>query len=54
MKVLGCILLIVAFSAVNHGGGWTFTLLLMVVSGIVCIFPQVLKYIFEDTTGERK
>jgi len=54
MKFIGILLLVVAFCAINHGGGVTFTLILMILGGFACLFPGLLRYIFEENVGERK
>jgi hypothetical protein len=54
MKVLGIILVVVAFCAIDTGGGITFGLIAMIVGGLLCIFPQLLQYLFEGNAGERK
>jgi hypothetical protein len=54
MKYIGCLLVLVSLSAINHGGGVTWGLIAMIIVGVVMVFPNLLQYLFEGTTGERK
>jgi len=54
MKYIGFLLMLVGFSAINHGGGITWGLLFMMIVGVVMVFPNLLQYLFEGMSGERK
>ena len=54
MKIIGFLLVLVSLSAINHGGGITWGLLAMIIAGVVMVFPNLLQYLFEGTSGERK
>jgi hypothetical protein len=54
MKYIGCLLVLVSISAINHGGGITWGLLFMAIVGVVMVFPNLLQYLFEGIPGERK
>lgn len=46
--------MLASLSAINHGGGVTWGLIAMIIVGAVMICPELLKYFFEGTSGERK
>jgi hypothetical protein len=54
MKIIGFLLVLTSISAINHGGGITWGLLAMIIVGALMVFPNLLQYLFEGTTGERK
>jgi hypothetical protein len=54
MKMLGIVFIVIAFCAIETGGGITFGLIAMIVGGLLCVFPQLLQLIFEGNAGERK
>jgi len=54
MKFIGFLLVVVGFCAMEQGGGITFTLLAMIVGGLLCLFPSLVGVLFEETAGERK
>jgi hypothetical protein len=54
MKYIGFLLMLVSLSAINHGGGITWGLVFMLIVGVVMVFPNLLQYLFEGMSGERK
>jgi hypothetical protein len=54
MKFIGCLLVLVSLSAINHGGGVTWGLIFMAIVGVVMVFPSLLQYLFEGMSSERK
>jgi hypothetical protein len=54
MKIIGFLLVLVGMSAINHGGGVTWGLIAMIIVGVLMVFPNLLQYLFEGMSGERK
>jgi hypothetical protein len=54
MKYIGFLLMLVGFSAIEHGGDVTWGLVAMIIIGVVMVFPNLLQYLFEGMSGERK
>lgn len=48
MKVIGFLLVLVGLSAMNHGGGITWGQVAMIIIGIVMVFPNLLRYFFDE------
>lgn len=52
MKVVGFLLVLVAMNAIDHGGGITWGLVLILVSGVLMMFPALIQYLFEGSNGK--
>ena len=54
MKFIGVLLVVVGFTSMEHGGGFTWGQIAMIIIGTLMVFPQLVGYLFEDVKGERK
>jgi hypothetical protein len=54
MKILGLLLILVGFCSIDQGGGITWGLIAMIIVGTLMVFPNLVQYLFESRTSERK